>query len=89
MFDGGVNACEELFVDVHADGGGLEGLADVDVVETGFGFEHGGVYLFKAVADAAEAAADEAHEGAGHAGEEDEEGEGGCCFDWVGFLLEG
>jgi hypothetical protein len=38
--------------------------------------------LFEAVADAAEAAADEAHEGAGHAGEEDEEGEGCCCFYW-------
>lgn len=64
MFDGGVDASEEFLADVYADGRGFERLAEVDVVEAGFGVEEGGV---QAAADAAEAAADDSHEGAGHA----------------------
>lgn len=57
-------------------------MADVDIVEAGFGFEHGWVDMFEAVAETAEAATDEAHEGARHARKEDEKGEGCRCFHW-------
>lgn len=77
--DGGVGARDELVVDVETHGRGVDRLAYFGVVEARVAGERGGGV---AGVDAAEAAADEAQEGAGHAGEEDDEGEGGGCFDW-------
>lgn len=79
MPDSRIDARQELLVDVDAHGGGIEEVAGFGVVDAGVADEvcGGGVV---ARVHAAEAAADEAKEGAGHAGEKDYEGKGGCCF---------
>ena len=45
VFDGGVDACEEFLVYVDADGGGLENLADLGVVDAGVVGESCWVYV--------------------------------------------
>lgn len=63
--DGGVDAGEEFLVDVDADGGGFEEVADFGVVDAAVAGEGGGGG--EACVDAAEAAADEPEECTGHA----------------------
>lgn len=63
--DGGVDAGEEFLVDVDADGGGFEEVADFCVVDSAVAGEGGGGG--EACVDAAEATADEPKECTGHA----------------------
>ena len=84
--DGGVDAGEELLVDVDADGGRFEEVADFGVVDAAVAGEGGGGGG-EACVDAAEATADEAQECAGHAGEEEDEGEGICGFHWGALVI--